>query len=114
MIRLPRLARGERLGAGQVIDVQVVIQHPVRTGLERRGDAWTQVSDPFYLTEMAVFLGGDRMPVAQLAVALSSGGADGVDDDCSAHVFVTLQSVPVGLTDGSSLLTRPGRCQLAV
>jgi sulfur-oxidizing protein SoxY len=71
VIRLPRLARGERIDAGRVIDVQVVIQHPVRTGLERRGDAWTQVSEPFYLTEMAVFLGADRVSHFRLTPAVS-------------------------------------------
>ena len=67
----PRPERGERIDAGQVIDVQVVIQHPVRTGLERRGDAWTQVSEPFYLTEMAVFLGADRVSYFRLTPAVS-------------------------------------------
>ena len=71
VIRLPRLARGERLDAGQLVDVQVVIQHPVRTGLERRGDAWTQVSEPFYLTEMAVFLGAARVSYFRLTPAVS-------------------------------------------
>jgi hypothetical protein len=66
-----RLARGERIDAGQLVDVQVVIQHPVRTGLERRGDAWTQASEPFYLTEMAVFLGADRVSYFRLTPAVS-------------------------------------------
>jgi sulfur-oxidizing protein SoxY len=71
VIRLPRAVRGERIDAGQVIDVQVVIQHPVRTGLERRGDAWTQASEPFYVTEMAVFLGADRVSYFRLTPAVS-------------------------------------------
>jgi len=71
VIRLPRLSRGERIDAGQVIDVQVVMQHPVRTGLERHGNAWIQVSEPFYVTELAVFLGADRVSYFRLTPAVS-------------------------------------------
>ena len=61
VIRLPQAARDESIAAGQLLDVQVKIQHPVRTGLERRNGAWVQAAEPFYLTEMDVFLDGLRV-----------------------------------------------------
>jgi sulfur-oxidizing protein SoxY len=71
LVRVPRLVRGERIEAGQVIDVQVSIQHPSRTGLGRRGDGWAQVSEPFHLTEMEVFLGGERVSRFTMTPAVS-------------------------------------------
>jgi hypothetical protein len=71
VIRLPQLVRGERVQAGHLIDVQVKLQHPVRTGLERQGERWTRVSDPLYLTDLEVFLGAERVSHFRLTPALS-------------------------------------------
>jgi len=71
VIRLPQAVRGEPIAAGQLLDVQVKIQHPVRTGLERRDGAWVQAAEPFYLTEMDVFLGGERVSHFTLTPAVS-------------------------------------------
>jgi predicted secreted protein len=71
VIRVPELLRGRRLEPGQIVDVQVLIQHPVRTGLERHGDRWVQVSEPFYLTEMEVFMGGERVSRFLMSPAIS-------------------------------------------
>ncbi|MGH2604500.1 MAG: thiosulfate oxidation carrier complex protein SoxZ, partial [Dehalococcoidia bacterium] len=71
VIRLPHAVRNEPIAPGQVLDVQVKIQHPVRTGLERRGGAWVQVAEPFYLTEMDVFLGAERVSHFALTPAVS-------------------------------------------
>ena len=54
VIRLPHLVRGWRLEPGHVIDVQVKLRHPVRTGLARRDGQFVPVSEPFFLTEMNV------------------------------------------------------------
>jgi len=56
VIRLPQAVRNEPLVSGQLLDVQVKIQHPVRTGLERRDGAWCRPPSRSYLTEMDVFL----------------------------------------------------------
>jgi len=71
VIRLPRLLRGEHVRPGELLDVQVGIRHPVRTGLERRGGAWTQVAEPFYLTELEVFLDAERISRFALTPAVS-------------------------------------------
>lgn len=71
VIRLPQAVRNEPIQAGQLLDVQVKIQHPVRTGLERRDGAWVQADEPFYLTEMDVFLDGQRVSHFALTPAVS-------------------------------------------
>jgi len=71
VIRLPQAARDEPIAAGRLLDVQVKIQHPVRTGLERRDGAWVQTAEPFYLTEMDVFLDGERVSHFALTPAVS-------------------------------------------
>jgi sulfur-oxidizing protein SoxY len=54
VVRLPHLVRGTRLEPGDVIDVQVKVKHPVRTGLALRDGQFVPVTEPFYLTEMDV------------------------------------------------------------
>lgn len=71
VIRLPGVVRGQALAPGQVVDVQVAMQHPVRTGLGLRGGEYVAVSEPFYLTEMEVFHGGARASRFALTPALS-------------------------------------------
>jgi sulfur-oxidizing protein SoxY len=71
VIRLPQALRHEPVRPGQILDVQVKIQHPVRTGLERRDGAWVQAAEPFYLTEMDVFLDGERVSHFALTPAVS-------------------------------------------
>jgi sulfur-oxidizing protein SoxY len=71
VIRLPQAVRGEPIRRDQLLDVQVKIQHPVRTGLERRDGAWVQAAEPFYLTEMDVFLDADRVSHFSLTPAVS-------------------------------------------
>jgi sulfur-oxidizing protein SoxY len=66
VIRLPQAVRDESIVPGRLLDVQVKIQHPVRTGLERRDGAWVQTAEPFYLTEMDVFL--DTLRVSHFAL----------------------------------------------
>jgi predicted secreted protein len=71
VIRLPDVVRGRRLEAGRVIDVQVQIQHAIRTGLALRGGQYVQVSEPFYLREMEVFHGAIRVSRFALTPALA-------------------------------------------
>lgn len=62
VVRIPRLARREPIRRGEIIDVQVTMGHPNRTGLAVRGDGrWVQVSEPFHLTELEVFHGSERV-----------------------------------------------------
>jgi desulfoferrodoxin (superoxide reductase-like protein) len=71
VIRIPQVLRGRPVEPGQVIDVQVKIKHPVRTGLGLRGGQYAQVSEPFYLTSIDVFYGPDRVSRFLLTPALS-------------------------------------------
>ena len=71
VIRLPQLLRAEPIGPGQLLDVQVKIQHPVSTGLERRAGTWVQATEPFYLTELDVFFDAERVSHFALTPAVS-------------------------------------------
>jgi predicted secreted protein len=71
VIRIPQLVRGEPLAPNQVVVVQVLIPHPVWTGLGLRGGQYAQVSEPFYLTEVEVFLGAARVSRFELTPALA-------------------------------------------
>lgn len=70
-IRLVQAVRDEPILPGRLLDVQVKIQHPVRTGLERRAGTWVQAAEPFYLTEMDVFLDAERVSHFALTPAVS-------------------------------------------
>jgi sulfur-oxidizing protein SoxY len=71
VIRIPRLLRGERIQPGDVLDVQVTMQHPSRTGLAGRNGIFVQETEPFFLQELLVYHGA--LPVSRfgLTAALS-------------------------------------------
>jgi predicted secreted protein len=71
VIRLPHLVRGRRLEPGHIIDVQVKLKHPVRTGLAQRNGQFVAVTEPFFLTEMDVFYGGRRVSRFVMTPALA-------------------------------------------
>lgn len=71
VIRLPHLLRGRRLEPGHIIDVQVKLKHPVRTGLAVRDGQFVPVSEPFYLTEMDVLYDGRRVSRFVMTPALA-------------------------------------------
>lgn len=54
VIRIPRLLHGAGIRPGEVVDVQVKIKHPGRTGLLWRGGAFVQVEEPLFVREMVV------------------------------------------------------------
>ncbi len=71
VIRLPHLLRGRPLEPGQIIDVQVKLKHPVRTGLALRNGQFVPVTEPFFLTEMEVLYGGRRVSRFVMTPALA-------------------------------------------
>lgn len=70
-IRIPELVKHGRIQPGQLIHVQVKVQHPSRTGLLRRDGKFVQESEPFYLKEMEVFSGDERVSRFVMTPALS-------------------------------------------
>jgi len=70
-IRIPQLVKHGRIQAGEVIDVQVLIRHPSRTGLAGRDGRFVQVSEPFHLQTMEVFYGAERVSWFAMTSALS-------------------------------------------
>jgi sulfur-oxidizing protein SoxY len=71
VIRIPALVAERRIHAGDIIDIQVKTKHPNRTGLVARDGTFVQEAEPFHLSEMDVFYGGERVSHFALTAALS-------------------------------------------
>jgi len=56
---------------GEVIDVQLTMRHPNRTGLAFRSGKFVQESEPFHLTGMEVTYGAERVSRFAMTSALS-------------------------------------------
>ena len=63
--------RSGRIRRHEIIHAQVKIQHPNRTGLSFHDGTWIQTSAPFYLQEMEVHYGGQRVNRFEMTPALS-------------------------------------------
>lgn len=70
-IRIPAAVKGRPIRRDQIIDVQVIMRHPNRTGLALRGGAFVRVSEPFHITELSVFYGGGLVSRYEATAALS-------------------------------------------
>lgn len=70
-IRIPQLVKRGRIRPGEIIDVQLMIRHPNRTGLAGRNGTFVRVSEPFHLQEMEVVYGGERVSRFAMTSALS-------------------------------------------
>jgi sulfur-oxidizing protein SoxY len=71
VIRIPQLIAEGQIRAERIIDVQVKVKHPNRTGLIVREGKFVQDSEPFHLDEMAVFYGSEQVSRFLLSAALS-------------------------------------------
>jgi desulfoferrodoxin (superoxide reductase-like protein) len=70
-IRIPRLVKHGRVRVGEIIDVQLLIRHPNRTGLAARNGTFHQISEPYHLEEMEVFYDEERVSRFAMTSALS-------------------------------------------
>lgn len=70
-IRIPQLVKQGGIRAGEIIEIQLLIRHPNRTGLAGRNGKFVQISEPFYLQEMEVFYGPKRVSWFAMTSALS-------------------------------------------
>jgi sulfur-oxidizing protein SoxY len=70
-LRIPQLVKHGRLRPDEIVDVQLSMRHPNRTGLAFRDGRFVQESEPFHLEEMEVFVGPDRVSRFLLTSALS-------------------------------------------
>jgi len=69
--RIPEPVRHRRIRAAEIIDVQLSTRHPSRTGLAGRNGKFLRIADPFYLQEMEVFYGTERVSRFAMTSALS-------------------------------------------
>jgi desulfoferrodoxin (superoxide reductase-like protein) len=70
-LRLPELVRTGRVRAGDVLEAQLLMRHPNRTGLVRRDGKFVAESAPFHLRELEVFYGEARVSRFLFTSALS-------------------------------------------
>jgi desulfoferrodoxin (superoxide reductase-like protein) len=70
-LRLPGLVRAGRVRAGEVLEAQLLMRHPNRTGLVRRDGKFVAESEPFHLRELEVFYGEMRASRFLFTSALS-------------------------------------------
>ncbi len=70
-IRIPEEVKRGQIRSGDIVDVQLEMRHPSRTGLIRQNGQWIQATEPFYLTEMEVLFGAERVSRFALTSALS-------------------------------------------
>jgi desulfoferrodoxin (superoxide reductase-like protein) len=70
-LRLPSLVRTGRVRADEVLEAQLLMRHPNRTGLARRDGKFVAEAEPFHLREMEVFYGDARVSRFLFTAALS-------------------------------------------
>ncbi len=70
-IRIPELVERGRIQRDEIIRVQLKMRHPNRTGLVRRDGKFIQESEPFFLRDMEVFYGDERVSRFAMSPALS-------------------------------------------
>jgi hypothetical protein len=69
-LRLPQLLRAGRIRPDEVIDVQLSMRHPNRTGLAYRDGRFVADSPPFHLESLTALYGGEPVCRFQLTSAL--------------------------------------------
>lgn len=71
VIRIPQLVKYGRVRPDEIIDVQLKIRHPNRTGLVYRDGKFIQESEPFYLQDLQAYYSGERVSRFAMTSALS-------------------------------------------
>lgn len=71
VIRIPELVKRGRIRPDEIIHVQVKLRHPNRTGLMVRDGKFVQESEPFFLKDLEVFYGAERVSRFVMTSALS-------------------------------------------
>ncbi|MGH7267492.1 MAG: thiosulfate oxidation carrier protein SoxY [Candidatus Rokuibacteriota bacterium] len=66
-IRIPQLVKHGRIRPDELVDVQLLMRHPSRTGLVARDGTFVQETEPFFLQEMQVVYAGQ--PVSRFAMS---------------------------------------------
>jgi desulfoferrodoxin (superoxide reductase-like protein) len=70
-LRLPGLVRTGRVPVEEVLEAQLLMRHPNRTGLARRDGRFVAEAEPFHLREMDVFYRDARVSRFRFTSALS-------------------------------------------
>jgi sulfur-oxidizing protein SoxY len=70
-IHIPQLVREGRIRRDELIDVQLAIRHPNRTGLAFRDGRFIQQAEPFFLQSVEMFYGAERVSRFTMTPAIS-------------------------------------------
>ncbi|PYN97320.1 MAG: hypothetical protein DMD91_18100 [Candidatus Rokuibacteriota bacterium] len=70
-IHIPQLVREGRIRRDELIDVQLAIRHPNRTGLAVRDGRFIQQAEPFFVQSVEVFYGVERVSRFAMTPAIS-------------------------------------------
>lgn len=71
VIRIPELVERGKIRRGEIIQVQMKLKHPSRTGLALQGATFLQTAEPFYVEEMKVFYGDHLVSRYEMTPAIS-------------------------------------------
>lgn len=71
VIRIPELVERGKIRRGEIIQVQMKLKHPNRTGLTLQGVKFLQTAEPFYVKEMKVFYGDHLVSRYEMTPAIS-------------------------------------------
>jgi sulfur-oxidizing protein SoxZ len=70
-LRIPDAVRRGPIRPDEIIDVQVKVKHPIRTGLGRRQGTFIQEAEPLYITDLTAFYDDARVSRYAMTSALS-------------------------------------------
>jgi sulfur-oxidizing protein SoxY len=70
-IRIPQAIKHGRIRPGEIIDVQLEIRHPSRTGLAVQDGKFVPIAEPYYLDAIEVYEADERISQFSLGPALS-------------------------------------------
>jgi predicted secreted protein len=90
-IRIPQLVAEGAIARNQIIDVQLKIKHPTRTGLVVRDGRFVAASEPFYLERVEVF--HERQPVCRFALTSALSDNPFIAFKLRAHAEGRLRAV---------------------
>lgn len=71
VIRIPELVERGKIRRNEIIQVQIKLKHPSRTGLAFQGEKFLQTAEPFYVKELKVFYGDDLVSRYEMTPAIS-------------------------------------------
>lgn len=90
-IRIPQLVAEGAIGRNQIIDVQLKMKHPTRTGLVARAGRFVAAAEPLYLEQVQVF--HESQPICRFALTSALSDNPFIAFKLRAHAEGLLRAV---------------------